>query len=355
MLDRERFIAQVKVNCDISDAMSWGYYSICGLFMRMRELYRSEHSLMPWEDIPRQEMSDWITSKERLWERLSGETLRPLEIDGERFDPFQTDELNSVLNSRGLLYGAGYGLFNKPTFFLAVLQHIRWLYDYKIYYAGKELCRDLSSPSAVLQGNCIFVRTEQIGALLWEKFQELKARRYGGFLSEAFSHFGISGSEELSEDLIRKISTLSSGVAELLVLHEIGEAFEDEHADEWLSLLGRDADKWTELHLRGIKDILADTSIKGPLKYVADVREKPLLVFYVALMDGIRKELFPEVLNAFATFSEGGDWSVIERARLEGYEKARRLRSRIILASRLEGEEGVRKFLRAMKERGWVW
>ena len=56
-MDTEELIIQVKANCDIADAQSWGYYSICGLLMRLRELYRAEHCLMPWEEIPKEPMA----------------------------------------------------------------------------------------------------------------------------------------------------------------------------------------------------------------------------------------------------------------------------------------------------------
>jgi hypothetical protein len=38
----------IKFNCDVSDARFWGYFSICGLLMRYRDLYRSEQGLEPY-------------------------------------------------------------------------------------------------------------------------------------------------------------------------------------------------------------------------------------------------------------------------------------------------------------------
>ena len=41
MKDIDTFIKQVKLNCNVSDAKFWGYYSICGVLMRYREFRKS--------------------------------------------------------------------------------------------------------------------------------------------------------------------------------------------------------------------------------------------------------------------------------------------------------------------------
>ena len=38
---------QVQKNCDISDARHAGVYSLCGLLLRMRDLYKWEHRMVP--------------------------------------------------------------------------------------------------------------------------------------------------------------------------------------------------------------------------------------------------------------------------------------------------------------------
>jgi len=351
-VDRAALIGQVRGNCNIADARSWGYYSVCGLLLRLRDLYRFEHSLNPWDGVPMEAMSTWIASKEKTWEQLAASDLQPLDVCGTTYDPFQVDELNSVLHAHGLVYGAGYGLFNKPTFFLAVLNDKRDLLDYQVYHAGKELCRDLAAPIAMLQGRCIFMRLEQLTTFLWGKLQELQGKRFGGALKMAFSLCGIEGAAWPSEELQRKLNGLSTEIRDLIILHEVGEAFEDGQGYEWLSLLNQEWDRWTEFHLRGIKDLLADTSEFGPLKAIIHRRERSLLSFYVAFMDGIRKELFPEMLTAFQLFSEQEDWSIIEEARIRGYRKADRLRSDILsLYSR--DKETMKRHLEAAKEGAW--
>ena len=328
-IDIEKLKVQIKRNCIISDARFWGYYSICGLLMRLRELYRSEKNLLPWETAPKEGIAEWIAVTEAQWQSLEGEYFRPLEIAGTSYDPFDVDGLNAILNRMGLVYGGGYGRFNKPTFFLATLERKREVYDYLVYYSGKEICRDLSTSAAMLQGRCIFVRLEALKSLLWDKLQEMQGRRFGGLLREAFSSCGIDGVEP-APDLSGKIDTLASRVSELFVLHETGEAFEDEHSDEWREILRENAERAAEFYVRGVKDLLADTSDKGPLRYVIEERDKTLLYFHMAFLDGIRREIFPELMSAFQKFSDCGDWSLLEDAKRTGYRRAEELMQHIL-------------------------
>ena len=62
-------IRQVLQNCDISDAYHSGLYSICGLALRLRDLYKWEQGLDPWDERDSSEILDWIESKENKWER----------------------------------------------------------------------------------------------------------------------------------------------------------------------------------------------------------------------------------------------------------------------------------------------
>ncbi len=329
-MDIENLKAQIKLNCDISDAKFWGHYSLCGLLMRLRELYRSEKSLAPWDEIPRDEMSEWIAAREAQWKNLENETLRPLEINGTFYDPFEIEGINGLLLKYGLLYGGGYGRFNKPTFFLAQLEEERELYDYRAYYTGKEYCRDLSTSVAMLQGRCIFMRLDSLKMFLWDKLEELRVKKFKGLLKEAFSSYGFGDIDVPPEELYQKIERLSSALSELFVLHELGEAFEDERSEEWLDMLGRNRDRAAEFFLRGTKDLLADTSDRGPLKSITDKRDRPLLNFYMLFLDGMRKELFPEIVTAFQKFVEEGDWAEIEEARETGYGRAKDLRGQIL-------------------------
>ena len=152
-------------------------------------------------------------------------------------------------------------------------------------------------------------------------------------------------------DSIGKMPTIRSELVELLVRHEIGEAIEDEGHDDWLTLLGKETDKWAELHLRAIKDLIADTSDRGALKFVVDERNKALLFLYAALLPGIEREMFPEMMNAVQHFSEDGDWSLIEKTRIIGYRKGCRLRNSVLS---LGTGDMIRQHLESAKKAGWL-
>lgn len=337
----------VKYNCNIADSQSWGYYSICGLLLRLRDLYRHEHELKHWDTLPNDEILVWIEAREKLWEDLQGNDFKDIEINGVCYEPFDSEQINSVVNNHGFAYGGGYGLYHKPTFFLAQLREKERVHDFQVLYTGEELCRDISTAPAMLQGKTIWIRLEQLNVLLWAKLLELQGRKFGGALKEAFSHYGIEGNEKPSKRLFDKINRISLEVSEILTWHEIGEAVEDEHLDEWLGLMNQGVDKYLELTVRGIKDLLADTSDSGTLKMMIDRRSKRLLSFFVILLNGIRKELFPEMLNAFQKFVESGDWSIIEQARKAGYGRAKKLRNDILEMWREDkGIEEIKSFLR---------
>ncbi|RPI35596.1 MAG: hypothetical protein EHM54_07805 [Nitrospiraceae bacterium] len=335
MKDLNAFIRQVKLNCTISDAQFWGYYSICGLLMRYRELYRSEHSLKPWESIPNDEVVPWIQEREMLWKDLEDTKLQRIIIEGKSYDPFDVDSINAALEETGLVYSGGYGTFNKPTFFIAKLNAIKDLLDYRVHYTGSELCRDLAASPAMLQGRCIYVRPEVLTVFIWDRFQEMKAKRFSGATEEMFSHYGIGRTDESSPELFKKISNIASDAIEVFVLHEAGEAYEDDYSHDWYEILSGGCDKATELYLRGIKDILADTSLIGPLKSIVGNRNRPRLSFFLAFLDGIRRQVFHEIRDAFQRFVESGDWSFIEAARIAGYRKTERLQTDIIALWRM--------------------
>jgi len=120
MIDLDRLTRQVLHNCDVSDALHAGIYSVCGLAMRLRDLYKWERRLAPWEEHEAGPVLDWIGKREDLWESLADAQYQPLSIDDREFDRFDCNGINTVLEPHGLFYGAGYAHSLKPT---SRLQH----------------------------------------------------------------------------------------------------------------------------------------------------------------------------------------------------------------------------------------
>ena len=153
-------IRQVLRNCDISDATHAGLYSICGLALRLRDLYKWENRLPPWEERDSSEILDWIDAKETRWETFAENEYAPLILDGQTFDLFDTDGINAVLEPHKIYYGAGYAHSLKPTFFLAKIENKTRSNGYKIYTLGRELARDLLTIPAMSQNDSVLLRQE---------------------------------------------------------------------------------------------------------------------------------------------------------------------------------------------------
>jgi len=145
-----------------------------------------------------------------------------------------------------------------------------------------------------------------------------------------FSEYRIQRTDIPCPDLYKRIIDMVCDASEVFVLHEAGEAYEDEYSDDWYEILSEGCDKATELFLRGIKDVLADTSVMGPLRIIAERRDSAGISFFTAFFDGIRKEIFPEIRDAFQQFVESGEWSVLEDARKTGYHRAERLQAETV-------------------------
>ncbi|MFH1773524.1 MAG: Sfum_1244 family protein, partial [Methanobacteriota archaeon] len=114
----EEIVNQVRHNCEISNARSWGGYSICGLLLRLRELYKWEIEAQPWAKIDTPALMSWIDEKERKWKEISNREFRNIEINGILHNPFDVEKINEEL-PQGFLYGAGYVAAMRPSFFLA--------------------------------------------------------------------------------------------------------------------------------------------------------------------------------------------------------------------------------------------
>jgi hypothetical protein len=331
MINIEGLASQVKKNCNISDAKYWGYYSLCGLLFRLRELYRAEHRIKLWEKIPQKDVGEWIDQRENIWREFEEKDFESVAVNGNIYSPFEVEKINSELGKEDLVYGAGFGLHMKPSFFLADLISKEKRGGVDIYVAGNEYARDLSDYPAMLQDGVVFARTDPIRLLLWQRFEEMRCKSTKCALAFAFSKYDIYPEDEPSEEVYGKISHVARSEAETFIHHELGEAFEGEKVgDEWKALLTCLQHSKAELFARAVKDVLSDTSENGMLKYIIQTRKEGSLGFYIVFLAGVRKVIFPEILDAFRTFAESGEWEPIDDARKKGYRKAGEYAERLL-------------------------
>lgn len=341
----EALLNDIKFNCDVSDAQFWGYYSVCGLLMRYRDLYRSEKGLKPWADIRREEIGAWIEKKEERWPELEQQAFRDLAINGKTYHPFAVAEINKALDSDGFVYGAGYGMYMKPSFFFAELHSVREVSGLTVYTSEKELVRDLFTAPGMLQEKTVFLRLEPLMMLLLYKHSELNVRRVTS-LEDAFAEYGFQHRQLVDDTFYKRLEDMTERYAEVLLSHEIAEAMEE--VPEWKEILAVAGDRQVEHYLRALKDLIADTSDQGTYKKIIDTRDRGALGLSLALIEGYRKVLFPEIKEAYADFTLHHDWTPVEKARKAGHERFLRERNEIVRIYRTR--KTTEDFLKALKE-----
>jgi hypothetical protein len=327
---------QVLQNCDISDATHAGLYSICGLALRLRDLYKWENRLPPWEERDSSEILDWIDAKETRWEAFVESDYVPLTLYGQTFDPFDADGVNALLEPHNIYYGAGYAHSLKPTFFLAEIENKARSNGFRIYVLGRELARDLLTIPALSQNDSVLLRQEAASLFLWDKIFYIKNSGRPA-LNFALENLGIAAKDPAQ--LQQYLTEIFAAVKDIYIYHELGE-IQDTAFDRksWRQVLAAFPFSPVEFIARALKDILADTCEYGTLRHIIQKRQAAGLAFYVAFSEGLAKEFFPEIGIAFQEFARSEDWRIIEQAVAQGYQNARK-HTELILDIYREGRD----------------
>jgi hypothetical protein len=313
---------QVLRNCDISDADHAGLYSICGLALRLRDLYKWENQLPPWEERDSSEILDWIEAKETRWEAFAENEYEELRLFGQNYDPFDADGINSVLEPYSLYYGAGYAHSLKPTFFLAEIDNINRSNGFCIYTLGRELARDLLTIPAMSQNDSVLLRRQSANLFLWDKLFYIKKSGRSA-LYFALEKLGIADRDSTS--LRQHLPEIFEAVKDTYIYHELGE-IQDTTFDRqvWREMVAAFPLSPVEFIARALKDLLADTNEYGTLQHIIARQQTAGLAFYAAFLDGLAREFFPEIRPAFKEFAESENWRVIKQAVAQGYRNAQK-------------------------------
>lgn len=312
---------QVLANCNVSDAQHAGLYSICGLALRLRDLFKWENGLDPWIEKDPAEVIKWIGNKEETWEKLFEKDFRDITVFGRQFDPFDVKGINAMLEPRGYIYGGGYARSLKPSFFLAEVEDKKTINGVTVFILGRELARDLLTVPAMSQDNCIYVRQESSRFFLWDKiFYVNKSGRYA--LRFGLENYGLK--EASPEELHRNLSRIAADETDKYIYHELGEIQETVFDREiWREIIATFPHTPTELFVRTIKDLLADTNEYGTLRHIIRERKTSSLAFYVAFLESFSKKFFPQLIEAFDEFARTRNWRLIELAVDSGYQAAK--------------------------------
>jgi len=335
----------IKFNCDVSDARYWGYFSICGLLMRYRDLYRSEQGLEPWSPIDRQDIAAWIERKESCWTDLEGQGFRDLSIGRERYDAFDIDSINAALEGDGYVYSAGYGMYLKPTFFLARVKSAAEVDGHRVYTTEQEVVRDLFTAPAMLQGRSIFLRLEPLKAILWDKFAELKPNR-PTTTTDAFEAYGLKPCQTFDDACKGKLDRMVVDYAGVLLHHELAES--REAVSPWKDILTLAGDRKAEHYLRAVQDLMADTSDAGPLKLIVDGKDRGTLGLAIGFMEGYRRLLFPEIREAYRMYPGSVNWKEVDEVRRNGFNRFQGIRQAVLALYNSGDPEVFRRGLQEM-------
>ena len=298
-VDIERLRQTVQHNCHISDARHAADYTLCVYLLKMRELYRWEKGFPFGKPMPTEDVGEWLTSREALWERLESEPYRPIQIAGRRFEPFESDAVNTHLLHHGLVYSGGLGRRAAAHFFLGELERQETHGDFRILVVGREHARDLTAPPAMAQGRTIYVRRESLKRMIWEKLQEWRWHEYDNAMKTALSFYPFD------EDLDAALDQMTAAEMPNVIRHELGEVEAGRLlGKDWEAMLLELAPSRAELVARAVRDHLADALVTLPALLEED--NPAPLHFYMANLTAMRRELFPGLVSCYRQWIASG-------------------------------------------------
>ena len=303
----------VQRNCDISDARHAGDYGLCTFLLKMREYYRWENELPLARALPKDELGEWLTAREQLWNSIEADGFAPLPLARAELDPFDATAANRELLPQGYVYSAGYGRFQKPLFFLGRLLRVEERAGFTILVSSCEYARELAAPPAMLQGRTIFLRQESARRYLWEKIEEWQWRKQDNAMARALASYNFMTDTEAALD------RMVENEIETMILHEVGEAMAGELlGEQWRAMVAAVARSKAEPIARAVRDLLADCL--STLPSLLERNNLPALHFYFATFDAPRRQLFPQALQAYEHFLKHGDLDRLRRVARDGEE-----------------------------------
>lgn len=306
MLDVTQVIKAVQHNCHISDAQYAGNYSLCVFLLKMREFFRWEQGLSLSAGLPKSDVGTWMTQREDFWSQLEEASYTPLQLNQNQIDPFDSDSINAHLIPLGYVYSSGFGVFHKPHFFIGKLKYHKQTEDYTLYVAEQEHARELVAPPAMTRGNQIFIRQESLRRFIWEKIEEWQwKKKLHTPMGRVLAMIG-------SEDLELIMDRLVENETETLILHEVGEIEAGKSLGEnWQNMIAGLKNVKAEFILRAMRDLLADTLVTLPK--LIGTNQQLAIHFYFGNFSGMRKALYPQLMEAYEQWVEGGSILPLEQ------------------------------------------
>ncbi len=304
-MDIPTLINIVQLNCHISDARHAGNYTLCVYLLKMREFYRWEHQYTFSEKLASDDIGNWLSKREALWDKVASDNYHLLEIASVKHDPFDSPGINQKIANRNLIYSGGYGIKNKPHFFLADLEEKKTINDYTIYISGKEYARDLTSPPAMSHNKTIYIRRESFKRLIWERTDEWRWNKPENAMAKAIRCY------DFDNDLDSALSEMTNNELGAAVLHEIGEIQAGEKLTGWHEMMTDITFTQAEIMARAVRDHYADTLHTLPT--LIENNNHASIHFYFANLTHIRKNIFPSLMTAYNHWCDDQNIKTIEQ------------------------------------------
>jgi len=300
----KQLIFDVQHNCHISDAKFAGNYTLCVYLLKMREYYRWEKDSGFGQALAQDDIGNWLTQRETLWDKIEQDEYKALNIGDQHFNPFHSDEINNALMPYGLLYSGGYGVKSKPHFFIAELEQAQKHLDYTIYISNKEYARDLTSPPAMSHNKTIYIRRESFKRMIWERTEEWRWNKPDNAMAKAIACY------DFDNHLDDALNSMTDNELNNAILHEIGEIQAGEQLPNWQEMMNTISFTQAEIMARAVRDHLADALCTLPqlLEDSSDTNKQQASIhFYFANLTNMRKHLFPSLLNAYQQWLKDKD------------------------------------------------
>lgn len=306
-LNLGQLINTIQANCHISDAKYAGNYSMCIFLLKMREYYRWENEIPLTDNLPAQQVGDWLVRREQCWQDIETDSYRPLPLGQDCIDPFDPASVNKQLLPLGYVYSSGYGVFNKPHFFLGDLVKQEQRDGVQILISSCEYARDLVAPPAMMLNNTIFVRQDAIQRYLWEKIDEWRWNNKPDIpIGRALACYD----DPIGCD--RTLDMLTDEQTEIAIRHEMGEIQAGKHLGlAWESMLAEIPHPKAALVARAVRDHLADCFVTLP--FLLTNAGQSRLHLYFANFNGMRQALFPAALTAYHLWHDSGDLEPLQK------------------------------------------
>lgn len=332
----------VQQNCHISDAAHARGYTMCTYLLKMREYYRWEKGYPFSASLPKDDLGNWLEQREQLWEELESAAFVPVPVGEKEYAPFDSEAINRALLPQGLIYSGGYGSHLAPHFFLGTLERAEQRGNLTVLVAAKEFARDLSAPPAMMRDTTILIRRESLRRLLWERIEEWQWRKQESAMARAVAHYAFE------QDAEQALEQMTDNEIDAVILHELGEGRAGEILGaEWSDLLLAVSRSRAEIMARAVRDHLADCLTTLPA--LLESGNSASLHFYFANFKGMRRELFPQLLDAYHHWLDSGSPNRLADEAQRGGRVWQETAAHLLGLYRMHGEESKAHIEKALE------